>query len=165
MTFEVGQQVVILTDIIEPASGDNLTLLYAKAGDIVTISWFASELFTHYIHVAHSNVMDGRIFSVALNEIAEIEKEPEIRHHPSYSHIIPLLSCPLCDDDADFVEYVEDNVWTAECTNCGLTLGLPNGYASRLDLVNDWNTRVNSQAVPPQINALTAALAIKRLKK
>jgi uncharacterized paraquat-inducible protein A len=54
-------------------------------------------------------------------------------------HVYPLLPCPLCGTDVDIVEY--DMVYLAECPKCGLTLGLPYGYASRLDLANDWNIR------------------------
>lgn len=54
-------------------------------------------------------------------------------------HCVPLLPCPLCGTEADIVEY--DTVYLGECPSCKLTLGLPYGYASRLDLANDWNRR------------------------
>ncbi len=55
-------------------------------------------------------------------------------------HIIPLRPCPLCGGLAQFVE--DEMVWFAECADCGLTLGMPNGYDSRLDLCEDWNRRI-----------------------
>ena len=54
-------------------------------------------------------------------------------------HCYPLLPCPLCAADVYIVEY--DQIYLAECPECGLTLGLPYGYASRIDLANDWNRR------------------------
>lgn len=63
------------------------------------------------------------------------------RRYPGNSHIIPLANCPLCGGQADFIEDEEICAWLAECCNCGLRLGEPNGYSSRLDLCNDWNRR------------------------
>lgn len=39
-------------------------------------------------------------------------------------HIVPLANCPMCGNEADFVEV--DGFYTAECCACGLT---------------DWNRR------------------------
>jgi transcription elongation factor Elf1 len=59
----------------------------------------------------------------------------------SSQHIIPLWPCPMCGSEANFTEHIEEMVWTAECSLCGLSLGYPFGYASRLDLCKDWNRR------------------------
>ena len=59
----------------------------------------------------------------------------------SSQHIIPLLPCPMCGSEANFTEHHEEMVWTAECSVCGLSLGYPFGYGSRLDLCKDWNRR------------------------
>jgi len=63
--------------------------------------------------------------------------------YPGTEHILPLSDCPLCGSTAQFVEDADEMVWMAECTECGLLLGLPYGYSSRLDLCNDWNRRAN----------------------
>ena len=73
--------------------------------------------------------------------------EPLVRTHPSESHIVPLADCPLCGAEAHFIECVTEMVWLAQCKGCGLILGDPSGYASRLDLCNDWNRRVSANAV------------------
>lgn len=59
------------------------------------------------------------------------------------AHIIPLLPCPLCDAEANFELLEEEQVYLVVCSNCNLTLGLPYGYSSRLDAVEDWNKRTN----------------------
>jgi hypothetical protein len=63
--------------------------------------------------------------------------EPKII--PGDVHIIPLAPCPLCGAPANFLKFEEDMCWMAECSGCKLTLGMPYGYASRLDLCDDWN--------------------------
>jgi hypothetical protein len=64
-----------------------------------------------------------------------------MRKYDSSEHIIPLENCPMCNGSAQFIEDEEEMVWLAECDDCGLTLGLPYGYSSRLDLCADWNRR------------------------
>lgn len=59
-------------------------------------------------------------------------------------HVVPLSNCPMCNGEADFVEFNE-TVWIAECTGCGLALGYPYGYSSRLELANDWNKRYRNE--------------------
>jgi hypothetical protein len=62
--------------------------------------------------------------------------------YPSSQHCIPLWPCPLCGTpDPIFIEHITPMVWTAECTECGLSLGHPFGYGSRLDICRDWNRR------------------------
>ncbi len=65
----------------------------------------------------------------------------ELTHsYPSSQHIIPLRPCPMCGSEPNFVDHHPPyGLWTAECPGCGLTLGMPYGYGSRLDLCNDWN--------------------------
>jgi len=63
------------------------------------------------------------------------------RSYPCSQHCIPLWPCPMCGAEPNFVEHVEAMVWTAECPDCGLSLGHPFGYGSRLDLCADWNRR------------------------
>lgn len=54
-------------------------------------------------------------------------------------HCIPLAPCPMCGTEPNFVGYEDESAWAAECPTCGLYLGNPCGYGSRLDLCNDWN--------------------------
>lgn len=54
-------------------------------------------------------------------------------------HIVALKECPLCGTFPKFVQ--DDMLWFIECPECGLTLGQPNGYVSRLEMCNDWNRR------------------------
>lgn len=72
-------------------------------------------------------------------EMSESLFEEENRRYSGDTHVIPLAGCPLCAHTPDFVEF--DDSWFAECPNCGLILGFPYGYGSRLDLCNDWNRR------------------------
>jgi hypothetical protein len=73
------------------------------------------------------------------------------RSYPSSHHIIPLWPCPMCGSEPNFTQHIEEVVWTAECSVCGLSLGYPFGYGSRLDLCKDWNRRSSiSNNVTPQ---------------
>jgi hypothetical protein len=65
----------------------------------------------------------------------------DARSAPCEAHITPPEPCPLCGSSAQFVELTSSMVWMCECTKCGLALGLPNGYSSRLDLCDAWNER------------------------
>lgn len=64
------------------------------------------------------------------------------KRYPGDDHVIPLWPCNTCGATAEFLEWPE-MVWTARCTgdDCGLHLGEPNGYSSRLDLCAAWNRR------------------------
>lgn len=51
------------------------------------------------------------------------------------------VMCPalcICGDDVYFVN-LEEGVWIIVCDKCGIVFGLPYGYSSRLDMVEDWN--------------------------
>lgn len=61
---------------------------------------------------------------------------------PGKHHAVPLADCPLCADEVDIVEDAEFPVYFAECPGCGVRLGEPYGYASRLHLAHAWNRRV-----------------------
>lgn len=69
------------------------------------------------------------------------DKEIRVQRIWGKNHIIPLEPCPLCGGDAHFLHHIEAMSYTAECGVCGLTLGYPYGYGSRLDLCRDWNRR------------------------
>lgn len=66
-----------------------------------------------------------------------------VRCIPGNRHVIPLDPCPMCGSPSQFVEHVAAMVWMGECTKCGLLLGMPYGYASRLGLCDDWNRRTS----------------------
>lgn len=79
-----------------------------------------------------------------VNSDVENSEDITVQHSikfPANSHCVPLSPCPCCGSSAEFVELTDESVWLAECTQCGLLLGLPHGYASRLDLCYDWNMR------------------------
>ena len=63
--------------------------------------------------------------------------------HDGRLHCIPIDDCPLCGHFTNVIEYTLDHVYLAECSSCGLCLGMPYGYSSRLDLSTDWNRRAN----------------------
>jgi hypothetical protein len=85
----------------------------------------------------HIEYFTGETLPVNHQEIDDEIKET--RSSGYSSHCIPLRPCPLCGHEPDFVN--SGFVWLAECPSCGLLLGLPYGYASRLDLCRDWNRR------------------------
>lgn len=63
---------------------------------------------------------------------------------PGDQHIVPLADCALCGSKANFIFFKDEDVWAAECSDCGLILGLPYGFGSRLDLCAAWNRRGGS---------------------
>lgn len=77
--------------------------------------------------------------------LEQVDGYSETSRAPGYMHVVPLACCPLCQCEPDIVEY--DMVYTAECQNCGLVLGLPYGYASRLYLAADWNRRATTSTL------------------
>lgn len=72
-----------------------------------------------------------------------VEREPSEAIYPSESHAVPLADCRMCGASVDFV--CRDGDWLARCPGCGLTLGEPHGYSSRLDLCRDWNRVVERE--------------------
>ena len=72
-----------------------------------------------------------------------VEREPSEAIYPSESHAVPLADCRMCGASVDFV--CRDGDWLARCSGCGLTLGEPHGYSSRLDLCRDWNRVVERE--------------------
>ena len=73
----------------------------------------------------------------------QVEREPSEAIYPSESHAVPLADCRMCGASVDFV--CRDGDWLARCPGCGLTLGEPHGYSSRLDLCRDWNRVVERE--------------------
>ena len=73
----------------------------------------------------------------------QVEREPSEAIYPSESHAVPLADCRMCGASVDFV--CRDGDWLARCSGCGLTLGEPHGYSSRLDLCRDWNRVVERE--------------------
>lgn len=71
------------------------------------------------------------------------DKEIRVQRIWGANHIIPLWPCPLCGGDAFFLHHIQAMSYTAECSKCGLQLGYPYGYSSRLDLCRDWNRCFN----------------------
>lgn len=68
---------------------------------------------------------------------AEIDVDAELGSH----QLPPLMGCPLCGTDP-LVNCDEKNqLYYVECPQCGLVLGLPHGYSSRVPLAADWNRR------------------------
>jgi hypothetical protein len=66
----------------------------------------------------------------------------DIRLIPGDQHVVPLSDCPMCGQPAQFVwHHMSMGRYAVRCTGCGLTLGPPHGYSSRLDLCADWNRR------------------------
>ena len=148
MEFTVGQRVRILKDIVEHASGDWPANICAKEGDIVIIRYINPQVTPKYpghIHVSHPHRDDDITFTVDTDEIESIDDDVQfgIRKHPYDSHIVHLKPCPCCGTYPEFLEDIEDMTWFASCPHCGLILGEPNGYSSRLDLCNDWNRRAD----------------------
>lgn len=58
------------------------------------------------------------------------------------NHIIPFAPCPLDGHEIDVYFNEDEQTYMLECPHCGLVFGLPYGYHSRLDLLEDWNKRV-----------------------
>jgi len=83
-----------------------------------------------------------KLLNKAKDMLTERDKhwDNDVVTYPNTDHIIPLIPCPKCNGDAQFVNIIIDQTWAAECTKCGLWLG---EYSSRLDLCNDWNKREN----------------------
>jgi len=74
-----------------------------------------------------------------------LNAEYGIKRYPGREHIVPLLPCPCCDGEADFCTIDNDSFlgWWAECTCCTMQCGdAIHFFASRLDLCNEWNSRV-----------------------
>lgn len=74
-------------------------------------------------------------------EITQEHDAAGITRSAGAHHVVPFKPCPICGHGVDILHYDDLYVYTVECPSCGLAFGSPNGYASRLDMVSDWNRR------------------------
>ena len=104
------------------------------------IDKWINETMKYFVDIQYGKGEFKKILSEVKHMIEERAKvlDTGINTYPGDGHIIPLMPCPKCGGNAQFVENTIDMVYDAECTVCGISLC---GYSSRLDLCNDWNTR------------------------
>lgn len=64
--LKLGDKLSALTDLYEPASGDNPCLLYARFGDVLIVRYLESKF--NRIGVSHEDVLD-KYFFVETDEV------------------------------------------------------------------------------------------------
>lgn len=70
-------------------------------------------------------------------------------YYPGDMHCVPLRPCKLCSGRAYIAEGALGGYF-GFCGRCGMILGMPFGYGSRLNLADDWNWGANPE--PEQLD-------------